>query len=130
MCKILIVDDNPTNLFLYKETLERKGNNVFLLSNGDKICDNILNYKPDVILLDIFLPGKNGFQIYKDLKGRSDICSKIPIVFISAAFSEDEIVKKTGTSTELVMAKPIKFEKLNLLVEQLKNKNKKDLCHA
>lgn len=118
MCKILIVEDDPVNMMLYRRTLENSGHDIIMSSSGSDACDVARRYDPDMILLDVFLPGKDGFEIFDDLKQGDDHCASIPIIFASASFDKDFIIEKTGVSREYVMRKPINFEELNSLVKK------------
>lgn len=113
MCKILVVDDEPVNLFLYKEFLERAGYGVVMSTNGMNVEGLILSEKPSLILLDVKLPVKDGDEIYLDLKKRNPgIFDRLPVFFISAHCNIREIVSKTGVAVDDILYKPIDFRHL------------------
>lgn len=80
---VLIVDDNPTNLqLLYKYFLDL-GFKILLSYDGDNALEIVQNEKPDIILLDIIMPNKNGYEVCQILKNQEET-KDIPIIFISA----------------------------------------------
>ena len=81
MKKILIVDDNHDILELVSLVLTSNGFNVRTHSNGLNVPDIVLHYHPNLILLDVRLPGKLGTDICKELK---ELNSKLPIILFSA----------------------------------------------
>jgi len=81
--KVLAVDDNQTNLALLKIYLQQMGLEVFTSDNTEAGIEIAFNEKPDVILLDIMMPGIDGFEACKRLKADSRT-SAIPIIFVSA----------------------------------------------
>ncbi|MDD4970753.1 MAG: response regulator [Paludibacter sp.] len=132
MCKILIVEDDPANMFLYRKTLENSGHDIIMATNGDEACEIARKYNPDMILLDIYLPGKNGFEVFDELKSSGGRCATIPVIFASASFDIGFIVQKTGVPREYIMRKPINFVELNGLVKKIQDSstNCKDLSYA
>lgn len=88
MKKILIVDDDPDILELVKYILEKGGFEVYTHSTGIGVPDKIGKCHPDVILLDIQLPGKSGTEIYKDLRKNHTM----PVIFFSANADKNKIL--------------------------------------
>ena len=80
---ILIVDDKPDNLRLLSAFLKAENYNVRKALNGDMALTAIASTKPDLILLDIQMPGINGYDLCRQLKQSSET-QAIPIIFISA----------------------------------------------
>jgi two-component system cell cycle response regulator DivK len=68
MAKILIVEDNPDNLKLFRAILAMKGHLVTALSSGEGLLGTIAESKPDLLLMDIQLPGKDGYELLKDVR--------------------------------------------------------------
>jgi len=132
MCKVLIVEDDAINMFLYRKILENEGHDVLMSSTGSDAIEMAKRYNPDMVLLDIFLPGRSGFDIYNEMKEDKDL-SSIPVVFASASFDNDAVIEKTGIARERVMRKPINFETLTSLVKQILQErilNHKNLSYA
>lgn len=80
---VLVVDDNPTNLGLLFEYLNAYSITVLVAEDGESAFALIKDRKPDLILLDIWMPGMNGFEVCTELK-RQEYSRDIPIIFISA----------------------------------------------
>ncbi|HSR48497.1 MAG TPA: SpoIIE family protein phosphatase [Anaerolineales bacterium] len=80
---ILIVDDNPSNLHLLAQTLGERGYRVRAVTSGARAIESVLAEPPDLILLDIRMPGMDGFEVCRQLKADPRI-QDIPVLFISA----------------------------------------------
>jgi DNA-binding NtrC family response regulator len=89
--KILIIDDNPDNIVVLTETLEPHGYEIFLASKADKGIKLAGTIQPDVILLDIVMPGKDGFVVCQILKNDAKT-RDIPIVFLTSKQEMESIV--------------------------------------
>lgn len=85
--KILIVEDDPTIIEMYKEKLKREGFRVSTATDGRKALYKIKQENPDVILLDILMPGLNGFEVLKRLK-KQESTKDIPVLVLTNIGSE------------------------------------------
>ena len=65
---ILIVDDSPTDLMLMQSALEGRGYILLTAGDGEQALQMVMEQKPDLVLLDVILPKKNGFQVCRQLK--------------------------------------------------------------
>jgi DNA-binding response OmpR family regulator len=72
LMKVLIVEDDSFLLNIYSNQLETEGFKVFMAEDGDKGLKMAKKEKPNLILLDILLPGKDGFEVLKELKSSKD----------------------------------------------------------
>ena len=90
--KILIIDDEGDLLKLTGKRLEANGYKVATLQSGDHAVEFAKSEKPDLILLDIVMPGKNGCEVCKELKADKDT-SGIPVIIFTARYPEEEYVK-------------------------------------
>ena len=81
---VLIVDDNADNLQVLAGHLTEAGYEVLAANNGPRALALVVNRKPDLILLDILMPGMDGFAVCRALKGDPET-SDIPVIFITAA---------------------------------------------
>lgn len=68
MAKILVVDDSPALLELYSFTLNSEGHEVETAKDGVEGLEKIKKFSPDIVLLDILMPNKDGFEVLKELK--------------------------------------------------------------
>lgn len=88
--KILIVEDNPVNLELAKDILENHGFDVLSAVNGLEALQTVQNLLPDLILMDLQLPGMSGLTVIETLKA-DPATAHIPVVAVTAfAMSTDE----------------------------------------
>lgn len=110
---ILIVDDNVENIKVVGIILQNSGYELIVAQNGYEALECIKEVKPDLILLDIMMPGINGYEVCKILK--EDMCTKdIPIIFLTAKIQTDDIVKGFEVGGVDYITKP--FIKEELLV--------------
>lgn len=87
---IILVEDEPALLTLYNQVLSDAGYNVIAVSEGEVGLDSILDNEWDLLLLDIMLPKKDGFQILKDL-GEYEDWKKGKVIMLTNLNSEDII---------------------------------------
>ena len=90
--KILAVDDTPANLEVISETLSDAGYTVVVAIDGERALKRLQNYQPDLILLDIQMPGIDGFETCRQIKSNPET-SRIPIIFITAFADVESKVK-------------------------------------
>ena len=108
MRKILIVDDEDRIRELIRMNLELAGYECDEAGDGEEAIEKLKEYKPDLALLDIMLPKKNGYEIAKDF-----IEDEVPIIFLTAKDSTMDKVKGLKLGAEDYIVKP--FESLELL---------------
>ncbi len=129
---ILVVDDNPTNLEVISTTLNNNGFKVAVATDGESTLELAKYRPPDLILLDVMMPGIDGFETCRRLKENS-LTTAIPVIFMTAL--NDTINKVKGLSLGAVdyITKPIRSEEvlarikvhlhLQSLTNALENKN-------
>jgi twitching motility two-component system response regulator PilH len=112
--KVLIVDDSPAEVKLIQGLLEREGYWPVGLNDPKRVEETIAHEHPSVILLDIVMPGRNGYQVCRDLKGNAEFNS-IPVIMVTTKDSvsdkfwgqqqgADGYVTKPFTREELIRA--------------------------
>ena len=112
--KVLIVDDSPAEVRLMHGVLEREGYSPVGLNDSTRIEETIASERPSVILLDVVMPGKNGFQVCRELKGHDEY-KTIPVILVTSRDTPsdkywgeqqgaDGYVTKPFTSQELIRA--------------------------
>lgn len=107
--RIIICEDDQGILELLKEILEEKGFQVKALTGGKGIQKKILEFLPDLILLDLWMPGMNGKEIIKILK-KDDNTKNIPIIIVSALNETEAVAKNYGV--EAYITKPFDIDNL------------------
>jgi DNA-binding response OmpR family regulator len=130
MCKVLIVDDDPVIVYLYREVLEKAGRHEVIVSNnGMHIPEMIEAERPNIVMLDIQLPGKSGIDVYNEIQSCTEkSLRKIPVMFISAGyFNPTEISNLTGVSRDRCVMKPIDFRQLLSKIDSIVKPHQKVL---
>ncbi len=89
---VLAVDDNLLNLKLIEKSLSKEGYRIFIADNGPKAREIALDEKPDLILLDIEMPGESGFDVIEKLKDSSQT-NAIPVIFLTGVIEVDSKLK-------------------------------------
>lgn len=107
--KLIIIDDDTTTALEIKAFLETKGYEVTHISDGSQALEDIKETGPDLILLDIIMPGTDGFTIAKKIHF-DEQAKNIPIIVFSAQEGMKELFAIEGISDYLV--KPVDKEKL------------------
>ena len=79
---VLVVDDSPDSLAVLTETLEREGADVLVARSGDAALGIVARVKPDIVLLDALMPGRDGFETCRALKA-DEGSAGIPVIFLS-----------------------------------------------
>jgi len=91
MAKVLIVDDSPAQVFALKKLVEEWGHNTLIAENGNQALEIAHQEQPDVILMDIIMPGISGFQATRKLS-RDQATRAIPVIFVSTKDGEADRV--------------------------------------
>ena len=91
MAHILLVEDSPTDSRVFTSLLERNGHQVSLASNAEDGIKMAQEVKPDLVMMDIILPGMNGFQATRALS-RDPETSNIPVIIVSTKGMETDKV--------------------------------------
>jgi DNA-binding response OmpR family regulator len=115
--KILVVDDEGDIVDVAKTFLVSRGYQVITASNGNEAIAKALSERPDLILLDILMPGKNGFEVTRALK-REPSASGIPIVISSVLTGVKDRREALEAGAVAILAKPFEFD---IVAAQIKN---------
>lgn len=111
MANILIVDDSPIDQKELSNILERNGHSVIHANNGESGVAIAKSEKPDLILMDVVMPGLNGFQATRQISKGSDT-SHIPIILISSKDQETDRHWGLRQGARSYMVKPVKDKEL------------------
>lgn len=111
MAKVLIVDDSPTETHKLTTILEKNGYAVLTATNGESGVDVAREHRPDVILMDIVMPGLNGFQATRQLSKNGDT-SGIPIVMVTTKDQDTDRVWGMRQGARAYLTKPVDEGKL------------------
>jgi CheY-like chemotaxis protein len=102
MRKILLVEDHPDTARLYRELLTFEGYDVRVALDGEQALESLQEERPDMILLDIMLPGKDGFEVARTIAAGGN---GIPIVIVTALNPQD-VRSEPLTGIKRVVFKP------------------------
>jgi len=112
--RVLVVDDQPKVLKFIEIDLKLRGFEVFCAVSGEQALELVNSVKPDIMLLDMVMPGKDGFEVLQELRA----CSKIPVIAFSASPGNQDPALRAGASD--FMHKPFNPEdmarKINALL--------------
>ena len=109
--KILIVDDSPTERYFLTDLLVKKGFTVSTAENGEEALDKITADKPDLILMDVVMPGKNGFQITRTIV-RDPVMQNVTVFICSSKDQETDRIWGLRQGAHDYLIKPIDPEAL------------------
>jgi len=116
MAKILIVDDSPTELHVLSQMLEAQGHLALTASNGEQGINLAREEIPDLILMDVVMPGMNGFQATRKLS-RDVMTKDIPVIIVSTKDQETDREWGLRQGACAYMVKPVAAQEL---VEKVK----------
>lgn len=111
MSKIVIVDDSNAELRLIEGYLKTANHTVVSYPNADKLEEKLEADKPDVLILDVIMPGRNGFQACRDLKN-DDRFKKIPIILCTSKGQESDKFWGKQQGADGYLVKPFKADDL------------------
>lgn len=100
--KILIVEDDPDTLELVSRSLERAGYDVLTAADGERALELLATAAPDLVILDLVLPGVDGFEVCRRIR----LSSQIPIVVLTARGDEDDVMRSFRLGVDDYVTKP------------------------
>ena len=113
---ILVVDDDLDILELLKMNLEPEGYNVQTASDGERAVQSACTDPPDLILLDVMMPHKNGFQVIEELKDIEET-KNVPIILVTARGQTEDKVRGLDTGADDYITKPFDLREVTARVE-------------
>ncbi|MCG2574867.1 MULTISPECIES: response regulator [Acinetobacter] len=120
MARILIVDDSPTETFRFKEILTKHGYEVLDASNGADGVTLAESALPDLILMDVVMPGVNGFQATRQIT-RGEKTKHIPIIIVSTKDQATDRVWGKRQGARDYLTKPVEEQALIDVIKQYLN---------
>jgi DNA-binding response OmpR family regulator len=116
--EILIVEDEPGVAVAIQFLMEQQGHNVLIAERGEDALDLVYKYKPDLVLLDIMLPGISGWEVCEIIRLNPDY-RNVKIVFLTARNTEVEIAKGLALGADAYITKPFSNNRLIAKVNKL-----------
>ena len=118
--KVLIVDDEPNIVVPLEFLMERKGYTVAVAHSGEEALEAISKFQPDLVLLDIMLPGIDGYEVCEIVRLNSAL-NNIRIIFLTAKGREVDIAKGMVLGADAYITKPFSNETVLRRVSELLN---------
>ncbi|MEM8996334.1 MAG: response regulator, partial [Acidobacteriota bacterium] len=109
--KIVVIEDEPDILEVIEYNLIREGFGVVSATNGDDGLKAIVREAPDLVLLDLLLPGIDGIELCRKLK-MDPVTQRVPIIMVSAKGEESDIVLGLGVGADDYVTKPFRPKEL------------------
>ncbi|MFC1556222.1 two-component system response regulator [candidate division KSB1 bacterium] len=109
--KIIVVDDSPANLLFLSKKLQKMGYEIIEVTSGEEALEKVEEFLPDLVLLDIIMPGIDGFEVCSQLKDNEVTC-EIPIIFITVKDDKKSIVKGFQSGAVDYLTRPYNTDEL------------------
>jgi twitching motility two-component system response regulator PilH len=109
--KILLVDDSKTELHVLSELLTKKGYKVRTAENGEEALKRLQEEKPDLILMDVVMPGQNGFQLTRAIT-RDPNFANVPVIICTSKNQETDRVWGMRQGARDYVVKPVNPDEL------------------
>jgi len=119
--EILIVDDEPNVVMPIQFLMEQQGYRVMIAERGEDALDLIYQYEPDLVLLDILLPGIDGYEVCEIIRLNPNY-RNVKIIFLTAKGREVEIAKGLALGADAYITKPYSNAELVAAVKELLEK--------
>ncbi|MET3501305.1 DNA-binding response OmpR family regulator [Mucilaginibacter rubeus] len=114
--KVLLVEDEPTLAAIVKESLEKRGFSIVIASNGVEGWAKFKADKPDVGVIDVMMPKKDGFSLVKDIRLSDE---QIPLMFLTARTQSEDVIRGLELGADDYLKKPFSMEELILRLRSL-----------
>lgn len=109
--KVLVVDDSPTERFFIADLLSKHGYHVVTAENGDEALDKTRSERPGVVLMDVVMPGTNGFQATRAIS-KDPTTNEIPVIICTTKSNETDRIWGMRQGAVDYLVKPIKPDEL------------------
>lgn len=111
MTRILIVDDSPTEIHVLRKILEKAGYDIAVAESGEEGVQKARSDVPDLILMDVVMPGLNGFQATRQLSNDPQT-AKIPVIMVTTKDQPTDKVWASRQGAKGYLVKPVKEKEL------------------
>ncbi|NII11989.1 response regulator [Oleiagrimonas sp. C23AA] len=118
MAHILIIDDSPTDVRVFTTLLEKSGYQISTAGNGEDGVELVKKLKPDLVIMDVIMPGMNGFQATRTLS-RDPETAKVPVLIITTKSMETDRVWGLRQGARDFITKPVSEKDLLTRIQKL-----------
>lgn len=116
--KIMIVDDEPNIVLALKYLMEEEGFDVQCYYDGDTAVENVTKVIPDLIILDVMMPGKDGFSVAKYIRNQPEL-ENTAIIFLTAKGTSQDKMEGYGSGAESYIVKPFDNDEIVARVHEV-----------
>ncbi|MBL8479316.1 MAG: response regulator [Sterolibacteriaceae bacterium] len=116
--RILIADDEPNIVISLEFLLRREGYEVVVATNGVAALESVREQRPDLAILDVMMPQRNGFEVCQDLRGDPEM-QGLRIIMLTAKGRDTEVAKGLALGADHYMTKPFSTRELVARVKAL-----------
>lgn len=117
MAKVMVVDDAQSDLKMIESILQAAGHQVLSYANGDQLEDKVAAERPDVLLLDIVMPQRNGYDILRAMK-KDERTRDTPVVLVTSKTQESDRIWGKRQGADEYVTKPFTAEQLVTVVRR------------
>ncbi|MFN2381833.1 MAG: response regulator [Guyparkeria sp.] len=107
MAHIVVIDDSPTEVYVLQQILERNGHQVSVANSGEEGIELVRRVRPDAVLMDVVMPGMNGFQATRTLNKDSETAA-IPVVIVTTKDQQTDRIWGMRQGAKEYLVKPVK----------------------
>ncbi|MBD1386711.1 response regulator transcription factor [Mucilaginibacter rigui] len=122
---LLLVEDEPVLASIIKESLESRGFTVSVAGNGTEGWSLFHSIKPDICVVDVMLPKKDGYSLVRDIRTTN---THVPIIFLTARTQTEDVLKGLELGADDYMKKPFSIEELILRLKALLRRSEMPEC--
>jgi two-component system alkaline phosphatase synthesis response regulator PhoP len=116
--RILIADDEPNILISLEFLMKREGFDVTIARDGVEALAAIVDQRPDLVLLDVMMPGKTGFEVCQEVRAQ-DALKDIRILMLTAKGRDTDVAKGLALGADAYMTKPFSTRELVVKVREM-----------
>ena len=115
---VLIADDEPNILVTLEFLMQREGHHVLLARDGDEALAQLRAHRPQLVLLDVMMPGKTGFEVCQALRA-DEALAATKVLLLTAKGRETDLAQGLGVGADAYMTKPFSTRELAARVREL-----------
>lgn len=118
MGKILVIDDDQGTTKLLELVLSKEGYDVITVNDGCEALPTVLACNPNLILLDLVMPSRDGFEVCREVRAESQL-ARLPIIFFTSVSDVEKKVTAFGLGANDYIVKPVHPQELKLRIKAL-----------